>query len=140
MTPVQPHEVLIGKALPGMIVGMIDASLVIAAALLWFRVPFLGNFDLLAALPMLYTLTAVGIGLVISSVTRTQRQAMLGVFVLASPMVVLSGFAAPLGNMPPLAELLGRADPIRWMLLIVRGLFLQNMPLGWCCRTPGRWR
>jgi len=137
---VQPHEVLIGKALPGMIVGMIDASLVIAAALLWFRVPFLGNFDLLAALPMLYTLTAVGIGLVISSVTRTQRQAMLGVFVLASPMVVLSGFAAPLGNMPPLAELLGRADPIRWMLLIVRGLFLQNMPLGWCCRTPGRWR
>jgi len=140
VTPVQPHEVLIGKALPGMIVGMIDASLVIAAALLWFRVPFLGNFDLLAALPMLYTLTAVGIGLVISSVTRTQRQAMLGVFVLASPMVVLSGFAAPLGNMPPLAELLGRADPIRWMLLIVRGLFLQNMPLGWCCRTPGRWR
>ncbi len=78
---------------------------------------------------LLYTLAGVGIGLVLSSFARTQQQAMLGVFVFASPMIVLSGYAAPIENMPPLAELVSRADPVRYMLVIARGLFLQDMPL-----------
>ena len=65
----------------------------------------------------------------LSSLARTQQQAMLGVFVLASPMVVLSGYAAPVENMPAMAEFFSRADPVRWMLIITRGLFLQDMPL-----------
>ncbi|MEJ1977127.1 MAG: ABC transporter permease [Acetobacteraceae bacterium] len=129
VTPLRPAEVLIGKALPGMIVGLIDATLVIAMALLWFRVPFRGSMLLLECALLLYLLAGVGIGLVISSIARTQQQAMLGVFVMASPMVVLSGYAAPVENMPAIAELVGRADPIRWMLVITRGLFLQDMPL-----------
>ncbi len=129
VTPLRPGEVLIGKALPGIIVGMIDANLVIAMALLWFRVPFRGGIVLLESMLLLYLLAGVGIGLVISSITRTQQQAMLGVFVMASPMVVLSGYAAPVENMPAIAELLGRADPVRWMLVISRGLFLQDMSL-----------
>jgi ABC-2 type transport system permease protein len=128
VTPLRPVEILVGKALPGMIVGWIDANIVTAAALIWFRVPLLGSLILLEAMLVIYMLAGVAIGLVISSITRTQQQAMLGVFVIASPMVVLSGYAAPVENMPPIVAFIGRADPIRWMLVITRGLFLQDMP------------
>ena len=129
VTPLRPAEILVGKALPGMIVGWIDANIVIAAALLWFRVPFLGSMALLQAMLVVYMLAGVSIGLVISSVARTQQQAMLGVFVIASPLVVLSGYAAPVENMPAIVAFAGQADPIRWMLLVTRGLFLQDMPV-----------
>jgi len=130
VTPLRPGEVLIGKALPGLIVGLIDANIVLVAAVLWFGVPFRGNVALLQAIVLLYMLAGVGIGLAISSITRTQQQAMLGVFVVASPLIVLSGFAAPVENMPAVAEFIGRADPVRWMMVIARGLFLQDMPVG----------
>jgi ABC-2 type transport system permease protein len=128
VTPLRPAEILVGKALPGMIVGWIDANIVIAAALIWFRVPLLGSIALMQAMLVIYMLAGVAIGLVISAITRTQQQAMLGVFVMASPMVVLSGYAAPIENMPPIVAFIGQADPIRWMLVITRGLFLQDMP------------
>ena len=130
VTPLRPVEILVGKALPGIIVGLINANIVIAAALLWFRLPFRGDLALLEAMLLLYTLSGVGIGLVLSSFAKTQQQAMLGVFVFASPMIVLSGYAAPIENMPALAELASRIDPVRYMLVIARGLFLQDMPLG----------
>ena len=129
VTPLRPAEILIGKALPAMIVGMINANIVIAAALLWFRLPFRGNPALLEAVLLLYTLSGVGIGLMLSSFARTQQQAVLGVFVCASPMIVLSGYAAPIENMPHIAELASRADPVRYMMVVARGLFLQDMPL-----------
>ena len=128
VTPLRPAEILIGKALPGMIVGWIDANIVIAATLLWFRVPLLGSMLLLQGMLVIYMLAGVAIGLVISSIARTQQQAMLGVFVIASPMVVLSGYAAPVENMPAIVAFFGQVDPIRWMLVITRGLFLQDMP------------
>jgi ABC-2 type transport system permease protein len=128
VTPLRPSEILVGKAVPGMIVGLINANIVIAAATLWFHVPLLGSLALLEVFLVGYMFVGVSLGLMISSVARTQQQSMLGVFVIASPMVVLSGYAAPVENMPMAAEWLGRADPIRWMLVIVRGLFLQDMP------------
>jgi ABC-2 type transport system permease protein len=128
VTPLRPAEILAGTALPGVIMGWIDANIVIATALVWFRVPFLGNMALLQGMLVVYMVAGVAIGLVISSIARTQQQAMLGVFVIASPMVVLSGYAAPIDNMPAIVAFLGQADPIRWMLNITRGLFLQNMP------------
>ncbi|HEY0185599.1 MAG TPA: ABC transporter permease [Rhodopila sp.] len=128
VTPLRPAEILVGKALPGMIVGLVDANIVVVAALLWFRVPFLGSMLLLQATLVIYMLAGVAIGLVISSIARTQQQAMLGVFVIASPLVVLSGFAAPVENMPAIVAFIGQADPIRWMLIITRGLFLQGLP------------
>jgi ABC-2 type transport system permease protein len=88
----------------------------------------LGSMLLLQAMLVIYMLAGVAIGLVISSIARTQQQAMLGVFVIASPMVVLSGYAAPVENMPAIVAFIGQADPVRWMLLIARGLFLQDMP------------
>ncbi|HTB44266.1 MAG TPA: ABC transporter permease [Acetobacteraceae bacterium] len=130
VTPLRPLEILCGKALPGIIVGMLDANIVIVAALLWFRLPFRGDLILLQAMLVLYTLTGTAIGLAISSLARTQQQAMLGVFVIASPMIVLSGYAAPVENMPPAVEFIARADPVRYMLIAARGLFLQDMPVG----------
>jgi ABC-2 type transport system permease protein len=127
VTPLQPFEILVGKAVPGMVVGFINANIVVLAALFWFRVPLQGSLPLLESMLLLYMVTGGAIGLVISSLTATQQQAMLGVFVIASPMVVLSGYAAPVANMPAAAEIVGRLDPIRWMLVITRGIFLQDM-------------
>ena len=130
VTPLRPAEILIGKAVPGIdrrddrrqhrlsrrrCCGSACRSAAIAL--------------LLEAVLLLYMLAGVGIGLAISAFARTQQQAMLGVFVFASPMVVLSGYAAPVENMPPVVEWLGRADPIRYMMVLARGLFLQDMPL-----------
>jgi drug efflux transport system permease protein len=98
-------------------------------------VPFLGNMALLQGMLVVYMLAGVGIGLVISSIARTQQQAMLGVFVIASPMVVLSGYAAPVENMPAVVAFISQADPIRWMLMIARGLFLQDMPASLVLQT-----
>ena len=128
VTPLRPVEILLGTALPAAIVGMINANIVIAVSWLWFGVPFLGSLALLEALLGIYMIAGVGIGLILSCIARTQQQAMLGMFVLASPLVVLSGYAAPVENMPAIVELLSRADPVRWMLVITRGLFLQDMP------------
>jgi ABC-2 type transport system permease protein len=129
VTPLRPFEILVGKALPGIVVGLIDANIVIAAALLWFRLPFHGHLLLLQAMLVLYMISGVGIGLALSSLAHNQQQAMLGVFVCASPMIILSGYAAPVENMPPFVEMIGRADPVRYMLVAARGLFLQDMPL-----------
>ncbi len=130
VTPLRPEEILVGKALPGLIVGMIDANVVLLVSVLWFGVPMLGDPLMLEALLALTLLAGVGLGLVISTIARTQQQSMLGVFALASPLVVLSGYAAPVENMPQVVEWLSRADPVRWMLVIARGLFLQGMPAG----------
>ena len=128
VTPLRPHEIMIGKAVPAAIVGILEAHIVVAAALLWFRLPFTGSVALLELALLVYMLAAVGVGLAISSFARTQQQAILGVFVFASPAIVLSGFASPVENMPVVVEWLSRLDPVRWMLVVARGVFLQDMP------------
>ena len=129
VTPLRPAEILFGKALPGIVVGLIDANIVIVASLLWFGLPFRGNAVVLEVMLVLYMISGVGIGLALSSFVRTQQQGMLGVFVVASPMIVISGFAAPIENMPPVVEWASRLDPVRYMLVASRGLFLEDMPL-----------
>ncbi|MBN8889380.1 MAG: hypothetical protein BGP12_03215 [Rhodospirillales bacterium 70-18] len=128
VTPLRPLEILVGKAVPAVLVGMLEAHIVIAAALLWFGLPFVGSVALLEAALLVYMLAGVGVGLAISAVARTQQQAMLGVFIYASPAVVLSGFASPVENMPAGVAWLSVLDPIRYMLVIARGVFLQDIP------------
>jgi ABC-2 type transport system permease protein len=128
VTPLRPAEILVGKALPSIIVGLIEANIVIVAALLWFRLPFVGSVWLLEGALLMFMLAGVGVGLAISAFARTQQQAILGVFVYASPAIVLSGFASPIENMPRAVEWLSRIDPVRYMLVIARGCFLQDMP------------
>jgi len=128
VTPLRPVEILVGKAVPGVVVGLIDANMAIAAALLWFRLPFQGSLLWLQVILLLGMLAGVGIGLAISAVTRTQQQAMLGMFLFASPMIVLSGYASPVDNMPPLVQTITLANPVRWLLVETRGFFLADMP------------
>lgn len=128
VTPLRPHELLLGKAIPSALVGLLEAHIVIATALLWFRLPFAGSIWLLELALFAYMMAGAALGLAISAFARTQQQAILGVFVFASPMIILSGFAAPVENMPRVVEWLSRLDPVRYMLVVSRGVFLQDMP------------
>lgn len=129
VTPLTPIEVLIGKAVPAVVVGMVEAHIVIAAALLWFGLPFVGSLWLLEASLLVFMLSGAALGLAISAFAHTQQQAILGVFVFASPIIVLSGFASPVENIPGGFGWLSVIDPMRYMLVLAREIFLQDMPV-----------
>jgi ABC-2 type transport system permease protein len=97
-------------------------------ALLWFQVPFRGDPVLLAVALMVFLIASVNVGLMISAYARTQQQAVVGAFLFLMPAVILSGFATPIANMPAFVQGLTYADPLRYMLVILRGLFLQDLP------------
>jgi ABC-2 type transport system permease protein len=128
VTPLQPVHILIGKALPALLIGLVEGTFIVIMAVLWFRVPFLGNLGWLYVGLSLFLLAVIGVGLTISSLVRTQQQAILGAFLFLVPSVILSGFATPIANMPPLVQALTWLNPMRYFLVIVRGSFLQGMP------------
>ena len=127
VTPIRPVELMLGKTLPFAAIGMVQATLVTTAALLVFRVPFHGSFLLLAVCVMLYLMTTLGAGLFISTISRTQQQAMLTTFLFFLPFFLLSGFAFPTRNMPLVAQYLTYLDPVRYFIEIVRGIFLKGV-------------
>ena len=102
VTPLRPVEILVGKALPGFLIGIVEATLILLVATLWFRVPLVGSLATLYAGLALFLLSAVGMGLLISSLAVTQQQGLLGAFLFMVPAVILSGFATPIANMPKL--------------------------------------
>jgi len=127
VTPLRPLEILVGKTMPGLIVGFVEANLIIAVAVFWFGVPFVGQPALMHLSLLLFLLSAIGIGLAISAVAQTQQQAILGVFLFLAPAIVLSGFATPIANMPQWCQWLTLINPIRYMLVLSRGLFLRDV-------------
>jgi len=128
VTPMRPAEILLGKALPGFIIGLLEASAITLVAVLWFRIPLLGSVATLYAGLALFLLSAVGIGLMISSLAVTQQQGLLGAFLFMVPAVILSGFATPIANMPAAIQLITLLDPVRYFLVILRALFLEGAP------------
>lgn len=128
VTPFRPFEILIGKSLPALIIGLAEGTVIIAFAALWFEVPLRGQLALLYAGLFVYLLAVIGVGLIISSISRTQQQAILGAFLFVVPAVILSGFATPIANMPEAIQHITLADPMRYFLIIVRGIFLQDLP------------
>jgi len=128
VTPLRPFEILLGKALPGFVIGTAEASLIILVAVFWFDVPLLGSLFTLYTGLALFLLSAVGIGLMISSLSVTQQQGFLGAFLFMVPAVLLSGFATPIENMPPVVQALTYLDPIRYFMVILRGVFLEGTP------------
>jgi ABC-2 type transport system permease protein len=126
VTPVRASELIIGKTLPFVFVGIWDMLLVLAAALLVFHVPFQGNFWLLFGTTLLFLLTTLGAGLFISTVSRTQQQAMMATGLFFQPFFMLSGFTFPIRNMPQVAQWLTIVNPVRYFMEIVRGVFLQG--------------
>ncbi|MEJ2362924.1 MAG: ABC transporter permease, partial [Gammaproteobacteria bacterium] len=126
VTPLRPFEILIGKSLPGMLIGTVEGSFILFMAIYWFEVPFRGSYGALYVGLFLFILSAVGIGLMISSLALTQQQGMLGAFLFMVPAVILSGFATPIANMPYIVQLITYMDPLRYFLIILRGAFLEG--------------
>ena len=129
VSPLQPLEILAGKALPALLLALGSASLLLTIAIFIFRIPFQGSLLLLSGALIIFLLAIIGIGLFISSLSMTQQQAILGAFVFMPPAVILSGFATPIENMPAWLQTFTVANPLRWFLIIVRGIFLKDMPL-----------
>lgn len=126
VTPLRPAEVLVGKAIPGLLIGTVEASISIVVVVFWFEVPLRGGLLSLYLGIWLFLLSAIGIGLTISSLSKTQQQALLGAFLFLVPAVILSGFATPIENMPQAVQALTHVNPMRYILVIVRGVFLQG--------------
>ena len=129
VSPLRPFEILVGKSMPALVIGLGEGSVIVAVAVLWFGIPFVGHLAALYAGLLLYLLSTLGVGLMISSLARTQQQAILGAFLFIVPAIILSGFATPIANMPDWVQTVTLADPMRYFLIIVRGTFLQGLPL-----------
>jgi ABC-2 type transport system permease protein len=130
VSPITPAEFILGKTLPFAIVGYVDVLLVTLVGVLWFGVPIRGSVLLLAVATTFYLMTTLGIGLLISTVCRTQQQAMMTVFFVFFPCILLSGFMFPIENMPPVVQYLTYLDPLRYFLVILRGIFLKGAGAG----------
>ncbi len=128
VSPLSPAEIVVGKTIPAMLIGLGEGTLVLAVATLFFHVPLTGSLWLLYAGMTAYLLAVVGIGLFISSLALTQQQAILGTFAFMVPMVLLSGFASPIENMPDWLQTATLANPLRHFIVIVKGVFLKAMP------------
>jgi ABC-2 type transport system permease protein len=126
VTPLRPIELMLGKLLPFAVVGMLQMVMITAAALLIFGVPLRGSLTLLFASTLLFLLTTLGVGLFISTISRTQQQAMMASFFFFMPALLLSGFAFPIRNMPRAIQVLTYFNPLRHFMEIVRGLFLKG--------------
>jgi drug efflux transport system permease protein len=134
VTPLRRWELIVGKLLPYGLIAMIDVLLVTAVAVFWFEVPFRGSFLLLLATSLLYVLCTLALGLLISTVSETQQQAMMtATFFFLTPMIYLSGFIFPIENMPRVIQYATYLIPLRYFLVIVRGIFLKGigLPLLW---------
>jgi ABC-2 type transport system permease protein len=130
VAPLSPGVLLLGKLLPFVAIGLVQSTLVVSVAALWFEVPLRGSLALLYALILLFVVNTLAIGLFVSTISRTQQQAMLTViFFFLMPMMFLSGFVFPIENMPAVIQQLTYAIPLRYFLIIVRGVFLKGVGL-----------
>jgi ABC-2 type transport system permease protein len=127
VTPIKRYQLILGKLTPYACFALIDITLVICVAIFWFEVPFRGNLILVFVLSILYILTTLGLGLLISTISKTQQQAMMtSMFFVMMPFMFLSGFAFPIENMPPIIQYLTNIIPLKYYLIIIRGLFLKG--------------
>lgn len=126
VTPLTPAELMLGKTLPVAVVGLVDLALVSVVAVFWFGVPMRGTVFALVLAATLYILAGLAAGLLISTISRTQQEAFLTMFLFLLPAVILSGFLYPVETMPPFFQWLAEANPVRHFLVVVRGIFLKG--------------
>jgi len=129
VSPITPLEFIAGKTLPFALIGIADAVLIMAIGTLWFGVPLRGSAPLLFGCLLLFLLTTLGLGLLISTLCQTQQQAMMSTFFVFFPAMLLSGFMFPIANMPEVVQWLSLLDPLRYFLVIIRGVFLKGVGL-----------
>lgn len=128
VSPAIAGEIIVAKAVPGLAIGSALGTLMMLAARLLFGVPFTGSVLPLAGALMVFVLSMIGVGLLISAVCATQQQAILGTFTVGVPMVLMSGFATPVENMPPVLQAVAQALPLTHFLVILQGSFLKALP------------
>lgn len=128
VSPLVPSEIVIGKIIPGIIIGLLEGALMFIMGTLVFGVPFTGSILLYFFSLLIFVTSISGIGLFISSLSATQQQAMLGTFVFMMPSVLLSGYATPIENMPTWLQPATSIIPLKFFLIISKGLFLKAMP------------
>ena len=126
VAPFTPLQILIGKAIPGIVIGFFEATLVIMVTIFWFKIPLRGHLITLYIGLSLYLLSSVGVGLMISSLVVTMQQGLLGAFLFLVPSIILSGFTTPIENMPVWIQYLTRVNPMRYFLIIIRNTFLEG--------------
>ncbi|MGH9174276.1 MAG: ABC transporter permease, partial [Vicinamibacterales bacterium] len=130
VTPLARWELIAGKLLPYAFIGMVDVVLVLIVAIYWFEVPMRGSLSLLFAMSLVYLLTTLGLGLFVSTISSTQQQAMMTTtFFFLTPMIYLSGFIFPIENMPAWIQPVTYLIPLRYFLVILRGIFLKGVGL-----------
>lgn len=128
VSPMTPIEIMLGKTIPALIIGLIEGSFIIFCGVFVFQIPFNGNILYLFFGMTVFISSIVGIGLFISSLCSTQQQAILGTYVFMSPSVLLSGFATPIENMPSWMQYITYLNPLKYYLIIAKGVFLKDMP------------
>lgn len=128
VSPLQPWQILIGKMMPAMLISIVESTLLMILAVLLFSVPFEGSLVLLYLSMIVFLFSIVGIGLFISSVSHTQQQSILGSFVFITPVMLLSGYATPIENMPTWLQPFTNLLPLKHFFIIIKGIFLKNMP------------
>ena len=135
VTPLGRWELILGKLLPYALVGFVDVLLVLTVAVYWFEVPLRGSVWLLLGASVIYLVCTLGLGLFVSTISATQQQAMMtATFFFLVPMMYLSGFIFPIENMPPVIQAITTLIPLRYFLVIVRGIFLKGV--GWDVLWP----
>lgn len=126
VSPLSPGELILGKTIPVAAIALIDLALVVLVAVLWFHIPLRGSLLLLVAASSVYILSALGFGLLVSTVSSTQQEAFMGMFLFFLPMIILSGFMYPIASMPWVFQKLTLLNPVRHFLEVVRGIFLKG--------------
>ena len=126
VTPIRSWELMVGKTLPFALIGFLDVIMISVVGVLWFEVPLRGNPLILLLSTGLFLMSSVGVGLFMSTVSSTQQQAQISAFFFNMPVFILSGFAFPIENMPVWIQYLTYANPLRYFLVIVRGVFLKG--------------
>jgi ABC-2 type transport system permease protein len=127
VTPIRPSEFILGKTLPYFLIGLFDVSLIAAVGTFWFEVPFRGHILVLFAGAILFLLSMLGVGLLISTVSSTQQQAMVTSFFFIMPAVTFSGFGFPISTMPKWLQYLTYLSPLRYFLVVLRGTYLKGV-------------
>jgi ABC-2 type transport system permease protein len=127
VTPIRPVEFILGKTLPFFLIGLLDVSLIATVGTLWFQVPFRGHISVLLAGSVLFLVCMLGVGLLISTVSSTQQQAMVTAFFFIMPAITFSGFGFPIATMPQWLQYLTFLSPLRYFLVVLRGTYLKGV-------------
>jgi ABC-2 type transport system permease protein len=126
VSPLTPEELMLSKTLPVAAIAVFDLVLISATAILWFEVPMRGSPPALLAAALLYILSGLAVGLLISTISRTQQEAFMTMFLFFQPAIILSGFFYPIASMPEVFQWITLLNPVRHFLEIVRGIFLKG--------------